>query len=844
MSDPHAQRPPLSAVLRAQRAEILSCWEDEARRVASAAHLPSPQLLDHIPPLLDRVAELMEREEQPTQGPAPDAMAHQHALARLEEGFDLSEVIQELSLLRDCILARHAAAGLPALEVAESRTLHRALDRAISASAVRYTHTRDRVLRVLDRISATALEAGDLEELLQQIATAFREEVPAVDTVVVLLREGERLVTRVTLGLDETPQAGISLRLGEGFAGTVAEEGRAIELASAASDPLVLSDGLKVAGVQALYGLPLVADGEVIGVAHMGSLTSSTFSRQDKVLFGSMAARATAGIRLHTLREEARRRADQLELSERRFRATFENAAVGIAHVGLDGAWQQVNERYAQLLGYSPEELERLTFQALTHPEDVAREQRELSRLVREEVRSYALEKRHVCKDGDVLWVRTSVSKVRQDGTSHLVVVTEDTTAETRLRERLTFLSRASQALASSLDLERIVEEVARLVVPFLADCCCLEVVRGGEGHSRDLAAIAWGDPPQVELRRDLPPRVPPSDAPPGVERVLVTGRPELLVEVDDVPRRVARDQRHVALLEREGVQACLIVPLRAGDGVVGALSLAQGPARRPLDQEEMDLALELGRRISLALENARLHEESKQSALLRERILAVVSHDLRDPLGTIDLANTLLLRNHAVREDPHARRQIEVIHRGTQRAVRLVGDLLDVASIQAGKLSLQVAARELRPLLDETVEAYEPLAREKGVRLRWELGSEGTWVRCDGDRLRQVLANLMGNALRFTPAGGEIVVRADVEGGEARLSVADTGPGIVPEEREHIFDLYWKSRRPEGGTGLGLFIARGIVESHGGQMWVESQPGQGSRFTFTLQVAPPPLQT
>lgn len=843
MSDPHAQRPPLSAVLRAQRAEILSCWEDEARRVASAAHLPSPQLLDHIPPLLDRVAELVEREEQPTGGAAPEAMAHQHALARLEEGFDLAEVIQELSLLRDCILARHASAGYPALEVAESRTLHRALDRAISASAVRYTHTRDRVLRVLDRISATALEAGDLDELLQQIATAFREEVPAVDTVVVLLREGERLVTRATLGLEGAPQGGLSVRLGEGFAGTVAVEGRAIELASAASDPLVRSEGLKVAGVKALYGLPLVADGEVIGVAHMGSLTSSSFSQQDKVLFGSMAARATAGIRLHTLQEEARRRADQLELSERRFRATFENAAVGIAHVGLDGAWQQVNQRYAQLLGYTPAELERLTFQALTHPEDVEREQRELSRLVREEVRSYALEKRHLRKDGEVVWVRTSVSKVRQDGISHLVVVAEDTTAETRLRERLTFLSRASQALASSLDVERIVEEVARLVVPFLADCCCLEV-RGGEGHSRDLAAIAWGDPPQVELRRELPPRSLPPDAPPGVERVLISGRPELLVEVDDVPRRVARDQRHVALLEGEGVQACLIVPLHAGEGVAGALSLAQGPSRRPLDQEEIDLALELGRRISLALENARLHGESKQSALLRERILAVVSHDLRDPLGTIDLANTLLLRNHAVREDPHARRQIEVIHRGTQRAVRLVGDLLDVASIQAGKLSLQLATRQLRPLLDEPVEAYEPLAREKGVRLRWELGSEETWVRCDADRLRQVLSNLLGNALRFTPAGGEIVVRAGVEGGEARLSVADTGAGIAPEERDHIFDLYWKSRRPEGGTGLGLFIARGIVESHGGRMWVESQPGQGSRFTFTLQLAPPPPRT
>lgn len=820
------QGPPTSALiatLERDQARILHDWEQGARRVAAAAKLPRPQLLDHLPRFLEELAGALRDALVGDDPRSADHVAHQHALTRLEEGFDLSEVIQELSILRDVILVHHAAGGAHGPQDGggpqdgeQLRILHQTFDRAIGASAVRFTHTRDRALRVLDRISATALEASDLDELLGQIAAAFREEVPVADSVAIYLRQGDELQLRAALGLEDDQREGLQLRLGEGFTGSVAEEGRPLELRAAASDPLVKSPTLRRLGIKALYGVPLIADGEVVGVAHMGSLTADSFSQQDKVLFGSMAARATAGIRLHALQEVAQRRAEALELSERRYRATFENAAVGMAHVGFDGSWQRLNQRYCEFLGYSEEELRQLRYQDLTHPDDLSAEQVEIERLREGQTSSYALDKRHVRKDGQVLWVRASVAQVRQDGSSHLVVAAQDTSAQIRLRDRLTFLSRASLALASTLDLERVAGEVAALAVPFLADACLLQLDRVDDA-ARGIEVLAWGQPPQLSLLRGQPTPAQAAPAPP------------------------ARHASHAHLVRGLGVGDWVSVPLQSGSETLGALSLALLPGRRGWDQEDQDLAQELARRAAVALDNARLHEESQQSALLRERILAIVSHDLRDPLGTIDLANSLLLRSQVVREDLRARRQIEVIHRGTQRAVRLVNDLLDVASIQAGKLSLDLAPCPLGPVFEEAVEAYEPLAREKGVGLRWERVGEEVWVCGDADRLRQVLSNLLGNALRFCRNGDAIVVRAEVTGEMARLAVSDTGPGIDPAEQERIFDLYWKSRRPEGGTGLGLFISRGIVESHGGRITVHSQPGAGATFTFTLPLAEPP---
>src|SRR6266851_1911414 len=161
-----------------------------------------------------------------------------------------------------------------------------------------------------------------------------------------------------------------------------------------------------------------------------------------------------------------------------------------------------------------------------------------------------------------------------------------------------------------------------------------------------------------------------------------------------------------------------------------------------------------------------------------------------------------------------------------------LIEDLLDLASIEAGRLTVERKRHPVTPLVQEALELVEPMAAQKKLRLERELPSEPLDFDCDRERVLQVFGNLIGNAIKFTPEGGTIKVRAEMRGDETLFSVADTGPGIRPDELPHVFDRYWQAKKTARlGTGLGLSIAEGLVEAHGGHIWVESTPGRGSTF-------------
>ena len=234
--------------------------------------------------------------------------------------------------------------------------------------------------------------------------------------------------------------------------------------------------------------------------------------------------------------------------------------------------------------------------------------------------------------------------------------------------------------------------------------------------------------------------------------------------------------------------------------------------------------------------ETARLFEEMRRAVELRDRILAVVSHDLRNPLGAIDLGAALLLKNKSVRMDPIARKQTETIQRSAGRMDRLISDLLDMSSIQAGRLSLHREDIQIEPLVTEVADAHEPNAIEKGIKLERDIELSDTIVHGDHDRLMQVLSNIIGNAIKFCRNGDTVTISAMEIDTTVRIGVSDTGPGIEADELAHVFELYWHGKaREHRSTGLGLFIARGIVEAHGGRLWVESAPGDGTSFFMTL---------
>ncbi len=407
-----------------------------------------------------------------------------------------------------------------------------------------------------------------------------------------------------------------------------------------------------------------------------------------------------------------------------------------------------------------------------------------------------------------------------------VVIVMRDVTAERRDQEWQHFLGDASTALASSTDLPSALQDLAALAARTVADRCAV-VLRRGNGEPR-LSAFAGAVPAEA------------SDAE-TVER----GR------TDSLRAAQAAMTSEQPVLENEPGRSSMAVPLHLRGRSVGAVVLASlGEARR-YGSGDLGAAQELARRASIAIDNMRLLAEAQESVRAREDLLAIVSHDLRNPLGVVLASSALLLKSSLPPEPPgkegRARRQIEAIERAGNRMNRLIRDLLDFAAIQAGHLSVSSHPREVGMIVREVLDALEPLAATKGIKLiDGTPENGGLSISCDHDRVIQLFSNVVGNAVKFTPEGGTVILRAEPDQAMVRFSVSDTGPGIATEELPYVFDRYYQARRRNrDGIGLGLSIARGIVEAHGGRIWVESPTartesgaeggGGGTTFFFTL---------
>ena len=414
-----------------------------------------------------------------------------------------------------------------------------------------------------------------------------------------------------------------------------------------------------------------------------------------------------------------------------------------------------------------------------------------------------------------------------------------DVSALKRAQEVLRFVGRASTILASSFDYPRTGAEVIRQAVPLMADVAILdifdtagllqriEVATGESRRSRLSAAACAARPPHG-------PRTP-------IGWVVKNRRPLLLA--DCKPSAVAADAegfKHESFICACSPRSLLYVPVASRGQVLGVLSLAMTDSGRHFGSDEMTSATDLANRIALAVENARLYADATRAIKAREDVLSFVSHDLKNPLMAILLTTEMLLGSAPQNERRQGWTQIERIRRGVQQMRHMVEDLLDVASIDAGRLSMQIETHPVQGVIEDALDLLQPLANDKAIVLRTDVDCSDSNLRCDRDRLVQVLFNLVGNALKFTPRAGEVVVSVKLAGDCAVVSVRDNGPGIPPELVPRLFQRYVQDRRTaRRGRGLGLYICRGIVLAHGGTIWVDTAVGRGSTFFFTVPLAP-----
>ncbi|MEJ7604347.1 MAG: ATP-binding protein [Kofleriaceae bacterium] len=292
-------------------------------------------------------------------------------------------------------------------------------------------------------------------------------------------------------------------------------------------------------------------------------------------------------------------------------------------------------------------------------------------------------------------------------------------------------------------------------------------------------------------------------------------------------------------------------VPLVVDGSVLGAIAMTYDVAA-DLDSSERTFLSILARQCGLALERIRLHDAERaarqaaeaalraaeESTRAREEILGIVSHDLRNPLGTILIGASTLLQVGSP-DDPQTQRVRKVadrINRQAERMARLIEDLVDFASMQSATLAITTRHHAPAVLVASAELMLGPIATERGLKFEATAATDLPLVECDDTRVAQLLANLVGIAVKVTPRGGKIGIGAQRDGDRVVFHVSDTGPGLDPDELPALFERNWRSKQPTyHGAGLGLAIARGIVDAHGGSIWAESEVGNGCRVLFTL---------
>ena len=373
-------------------------------------------------------------------------------------------------------------------------------------------------------------------------------------------------------------------------------------------------------------------------------------------------------------------------------------------------------------------------------------------------------------------------------------------------------LENVLQALRGSTNLPQLLASLLRVLVDHVAAISGVLWLRNGEAMH---AASAIGVAADLATLDDV-----------GLQQVFGQGGPKLASDA------VALPNDHPLCRCLESASEALCVPLYNGEALVAVVCLAW---REPqaLERTSYEQLMLLAGHAAVALAEQITQDSLTRSLHARDEILGIVAHDLRNPLNVIAAASSSL---HMRLPDLLSRRPVERIMRAAQRAEHLIRDLLDINAIESGQFSIEKQEVDTTSTILSAVESQQGLAASSSVILATDLSPELPSIDADEERILEVLENLLGNAVKFTPASGTVTVGASARAGEVTIWVRDNGPGLPPEQLPHLFDRFWQGTHGDRrGAGLGLTICRAIVEAHGGRIWAESDVGEGTTVSFTV---------
>jgi PAS domain S-box-containing protein len=546
------------------------------------------------------------------------------------------------------------------------------------------------------------------------------------------------------------------------------------------------------------------------------------------------------------LRRRAQQRAvalaERLADSERRYRTIVEATPVpqAIWRATAEGKIEW-SDAWMAITGQTREEVERGGGMSVVHAEDVARTYHRWQEALAKES-YYEDEIRVRVVNGRYRWFALKAMPVRTDdgAVREWAGIIVDVHDRKRHDESAAFINRASELLASSLDYEQTLRNLARLAVPALGDWCAIDIARDGGPYER--LVVEHSDPARTQLAFDLDKKYRQAPEKDPIAEVIRTGESKLVENItDELLVALTVDEEHLAIARGLGLRSWISAPMTARGKTLGAISVVHGESGRHHNGEDLPLLEELARRAGMAVDNARLFQEAEAANRTKDEFLATLSHELRTPLTAISgWARMLQL---GMTDESTTRTAIDTIVRSAQMQGELIDDLLDLSRVVAGKLHLDIVTIDLVPLLRELLDSARPAAQAKEITTTLDCNAVAVLVRGDERRVRQIVWNLVTNAIKFTGAGGTVTIVLEVRGGQAHIEVRDTGKGIGAEFLPYVWERFRQAdsstSREYGGLGLGLAVVRHLVELHGGTVTVTSGgEGKGSTFTVELPLA------